>query len=241
MDPLELPVPLLIAKQVSKTYRMGSTSVIALQRVSVAVASGEFLAIAGSSGSGKTTLLNLLGGLDRPTEGEIIIDSIPLRLLDADQLAAFRCKKIGFIFQTFNLIPTLTALENVEYPLLLLGLPARDRRQHATEALERVGLGKHLRHKPAQLSGGQRQRVAIARAIVKRPKLILADEPTANLDKATGSEILDLMQKLNRDEKVTFVFSTHDPMILQRATRIFHVVPEAEQAAPQGRSLGLAA
>jgi putative ABC transport system ATP-binding protein len=228
MDPLELTVPLLVAKKVSKTYRMGSTPVVALQRVSLAVAPGEFLAIAGSSGSGKTTLLNLLGGLDLPSEGEIIVDSIPLRLLDPDQLAAFRCKKIGFIFQTFNLIPTLTALENVEYPLLLLGLPARDRRDHARRALEKVGLGKHLRHKPGQLSGGQRQRVAIARAVVKRPRVILADEPTANLDKATGGEILELMQQLNRDEKVTFVFSTHDPMILQRANRVFHVVPEGE-------------
>lgn len=224
--------PLMVARDVSKTYMMGRVEVPALRRVSLAVASGEFLAIAGSSGSGKTTLLNLLGGIDRPSSGEIIIDTIPIRLLDSDQLAAFRCKKIGFVFQTFNLIPTLSAMENVEYPLLLLGLGTFERRKLAADALTKVGLGKHLHHTPGEMSGGQRQRVAIARAIVKKPKVILADEPTANLDKKTAGEILDLMQNLNRHEKTTFVFSTHDPMILQRASRVFHVAQEDTAPTP---------
>jgi putative ABC transport system ATP-binding protein len=236
-----MPVPILVAREVSKTYQLGQTEVTALRKVSLGVAAGEFLAIAGSSGSGKTTLLNLLGGIDQPTSGEIVIDSIPIRLLDADQLAVFRCQKIGFIFQTFNLIPTLTALENVEYPLVLLGLASGERRKLAMQALEHVGLGKHFKHKPAELSGGQRQRVAIARAIVKKPKVILADEPTANLDKKTANEILDLMQALNRTHKTTFVFSTHDPMILQRATRVFYVAQESERQAQQAASFAAAA
>jgi putative ABC transport system ATP-binding protein len=223
------PTPLIAINSVSKQYRLGQAEVHALEKVSLKVDKGEFMALAGSSGSGKTTLLNLIGAIDIPTHGEILIEGIPLQSLTSDELARFRRKKIGYIFQTFNLIPTLTARENVEYPLVLLGVSAAERKVRALQHLKRVGLEDRADRRPNQLSGGQRQRVAIARAMVKNPTLVLADEPTANLDKKTAVEILDLMQKLNQEEGTTFVFSTHDPLILSRATRVFWLGQEEKQ------------
>lgn len=216
-------IPIVRLQGVCKNYRAGGQAVAAIAQVSFTISRGEFFALAGPSGSGKTTLLNLIGGIDVADEGDVWVDGQSLAGLDPLRLAKFRSRKIGFVFQTFNLIPTLTAIENVEYPLLLLGDGGKKRRMMAAQALERVGLHHQMRRKPSELSGGQRQRVAIARAMVKNPRLILADEPTANLDRATASEILDLMEKLNREHFVTFIFSTHDSAILARAQRVWHV------------------
>jgi putative ABC transport system ATP-binding protein len=215
--------PLLVAKEVVKNYQLGETIVRALRGVSLSVDSQEFLALAGTSGSGKTTLLNLFGCLDVPTLGKVLFQGTDIQSLSEQSRDHLRAVKIGFIFQTFNLLPVLTALENVEYPLMILNQSRKERRERAREALVRVGLEKVLNQRPAQMSGGQRQRVAIARAIVKNPSVILADEPTANLDKRTATEVLDLMQGLNSQEKVTFVFSSHDPLVLGRASRVFHL------------------
>ena len=207
---------------VSKTYRLGKVSVTALGGVSLVVQAGEFLAVAGPSGSGKTTLLNLIGCLDTPTSGEITIDGEAIGRLTAGRRADLRARKLGFVFQTFNLIPVLTAWENVEYPLLL----QRGRRDVAARvrgALEQVGLADRARHRPPELSGGQQQRVAIARALVTEPALVLADEPTANLDSRTGHEIVELMRWLNRERGTTFVFSTHDPRIVAAADRVLEI------------------
>jgi putative ABC transport system ATP-binding protein len=207
---------------VSKTYRLGKVSVTALGGVSLVVQAGEFLAVAGPSGSGKTTLLNLIGCLDTPTSGEITIDGEAIGRLTAGRRADLRARKLGFVFQTFNLIPVLTAWENVEYPLLL----QRGRRDVAARvrgALEQVGLADRARHRPPELSGGQQQRVAIARALVTEPALVLADEPTANLDSRTGHEIVELMRRLNRERRTTFVFSTHDPRIVAAADRVLEI------------------
>ena len=207
---------------VSKTYRLGALSVTALAGVSLRVASGEFLALAGPSGSGKTTLLNLIGCLDTPTAGEIAIDGEPVTSWSAGRRADLRASKLGFVFQTFNLIPVLTAWENVEYPLLIRGR-RRDVAARVSGALEQVGLADRARHRPAELSGGQQQRVAIARALVGEPSLVLADEPTANLDSATGHEIVELMRRINRERGTTFVFSTHDPRIMKAADRVLEM------------------
>jgi putative ABC transport system ATP-binding protein len=209
-------------KDVSKTYRLGSQIVTALDEVSLAIHGGEFMAVAGPSGSGKTTLLNLIGCLDVPTSGEIAIDGEPITRLTAGRRADLRARKLGFIFQTFNLIPVLTAWENVEYPLLI-HRRGGDVAGRVRRALEQVGLGERARHRPSELSGGQQQRVAIARALVSEPSLVLADEPTANLDSATGREIIDLMRRLNRERSTTFVFSTHDPRIMSAADRVVEI------------------
>ena len=209
-------------KDVSKTYRLGSQTVTALAEVSLTVGAGEFMAVAGPSGSGKTTLLNLIGCLDVPTSGEIAIDGEPITRLTAGRRADLRARKLGFIFQTFNLIPVLTAWENVEYPLLIHRRRG-DTASRVHQALEQVGLGERARHRPSELSGGQQQRVAIARALVGEPSLVLADEPTANLDSATGREIVDLMRRLNRERGTTFVFSTHDPRIMSAADRVVEI------------------
>jgi len=216
-------------KDLTKTYRLGTQTVTALAEVSLTVHGGEFMAVAGPSGSGKTTLLNLIGCLDTPTSGEIAIDGEPVARLSATRRADLRARKLGFIFQTFNLIPVLTAWENVEYPLLIHRrggeIGPRVRR-----ALEQVGLGERARHRPPELSGGQQQRVAIARALVTEPALVLADEPTANLDSATGREIVDLMRRLNRERGTTFVFSTHDPRIMAAADRVVQISDGRVQA-----------
>ncbi len=215
---------LVVVNQLHKEFILGSQNVQALRGVSLSYESGELLAISGSSGSGKTTLLNLIGCLDYPTSGSIYFEGENVSQLDRKRLTQFRALKIGFIFQTFNLIPTLTAYENIEYPLLLLRLGFNERSKLVNEALEQVGLRKFSEHRPAQLSGGQRQRVAIARAIVKKPRLILADEPTANLDVKTANEILDVMVRLNQNSQVGFIFTSHDQLVLKRASREIHLV-----------------
>jgi len=211
--------PLVKIQHVWKQYRLGKVTVDALRGVSLAVEHGEFLAIVGPSGSGKTTVLNMIGCLDTPTSGTIMLDGTEVKGLRPSQLAEMRSHKIGFIFQTFNLIPVLTAFENVEYPLLIQGLPAAHRRAATAQALEQVGLAAVARHRPGELSGGQQQRVAIARALVAGPSLVLADEPTANLDSHTAQEIVELMLSLNRTAGVTCIFSTHDARIMQYASR----------------------
>jgi len=214
----------VVVKDVSKTYRLGKVTVTALRGVSLTVEPGEFLAIAGPSGSGKTTLLNLIGCLDTPTEGEIEIDGEPIGRLSSGRRADLRARKIGFIFQTFNLIPVLTAYENVEYPLLLQARAAgANGRGRVGAVLAKVGLADRARHRPTELSGGQQQRVAVARALVTNPTLVLADEPTANLDSKTGQEIIELMHGLNRERGTTFVFSTHDPRIMRAADRVLEI------------------
>ena len=204
----------------SKVYREGEVEVRALREVSLGIERGEFMAIAGPSGSGKSTLLNLMGGLDRPSSGSVALAGRSIGAMSGNELSDFRRDRVGFIFQSFNLIPVLTAIENVEYVMLLQGVEASERRRRANEILAEVGLEGLEGRRPLQLSGGQQQRVAVARAIVSRPDIILADEPTANLDSAAGSALLDLMRGLNRSRGTTFVFSSHDHMIMDRARRL---------------------
>jgi len=211
----------------TKDYRLGRTTVPALRGVSLAVERGEFITVAGPSGSGKSTLLNLIGCLDRPTTGRILIGDEDVATLGDDLLSDLRAEKIGFIFQTFNLIPVLSALENVEFPLLVRQDAVRGTRANARErarrALEEVGLAEFAHHRPDELSGGQRQRVAVARALVTDPVIVLADEPTANLDSATGDAIISLMLDLNRRDGTTFIFSTHDARVMAHAHRVVHL------------------
>ncbi|MEH0020377.1 MAG: ABC transporter ATP-binding protein [Desulfobacter sp.] len=210
-------------KDVAKTYRQGNLDVHALAGVSLSIARGEFAALAGPSGSGKTTLLNLIGGLDTPTRGQIILDSREITGLSQSKLATLRLNKIGFVFQAYNIIPVLSARENVEYVMLMQGVSARERSDRARAILDDVGLeGMHDR-RPAELSGGQQQRVAVARAIVSRPSIVLADEPTANLDSKTGQGLLEMMSQMNQARGVTFIFSTHDQMVMDYARRIIHL------------------
>ncbi len=226
----------------SKRYRQDSIAVDALSGIDLQVEEGEFLSLVGPSGSGKTTLLNLIGGLDRPTAGRIWIGDQEIGRLSRGALSRLRLRRIGFIFQEYNLIPVLSALENVEYVMLLQGVPGRERRQRALAMLEEVGLAGLAQRRPPQLSGGQQQRVAVARAIVSRPAIVLADEPTANLDSASGAALLDLMRGLNERHGVTFLFSTHDPMVMARARRIIklhdgHIVAdEMAQVFDDGRT-----
>ena len=205
---------------VIRTYMSGEVPVNALRGVSVDIDGGEFVSIAGPSGSGKTTLLNLIGCLDKPDGGEISIDGMKTAVMTSDELAYFRREKLGFVFQTFNLIPVLTAFENVSFALSLLGLSDEEVRDRTQSILDEVGLSGMENRPPLKLSGGQQQRVAIARALVKRPRLVLADEPTANLDSETGKAILVLMEEMNRRYGTTFVFSTHDKMVMEHAHRL---------------------
>ena len=207
-------------EDLGKDYRLGATTICALRGISCRFNSGEFSAIAGPSGSGKTTLLNLLGCLDKPDRGRLTIEGRDVTAEPLNRLTAYRRHRLGFIFQTFNLIPVLSAYENVEYPLLLNGATNGERRERVPEMLEAVGLLDRAGHRPSELSGGQRQRVAIARALVSRPAVVLADEPTANLDSHTGADIIQLMRRLSQHSDTTFIFSTHDPRILTRADRI---------------------
>jgi len=210
---------------VRKDYPLGKVSVQALRGVDLAIEEGEFSAIAGPSGSGKTTLLNLVGCVDVPTEGAVVVDGESTERLDDAALTRLRLYKLGFIFQSFNLIPVLNVSQNVEFPLLLQkGLTASERDLRVADIVDKVGLSGQALQRPNELSGGQRQRVAIARALVTRPRIVLADEPTANLDSGTGALILDLMRDLNAAEKTTFVFSTHDPDVMARAQRVIHLV-----------------
>jgi putative ABC transport system ATP-binding protein len=206
-------------ENVKKIYRMGDNEVRALDGVSLVVEEGEFLMVMGPSGSGKTTLLHLMGCLDKPTEGEIYIASTPVSKLNDSQLAKIRNKMVGFVFQQFNLLPRLTALENVELPMIYAGVPKSARRKKAKELLELVGLGDRLHHRPTQLSGGQMQRVAIARALANDPMVLLADEPTGNLDSKSGEEILKIFSELN-ERGQTIIIVTHDPEVAKHAGRI---------------------
>lgn len=211
------------AVNVHKVYPLGDTEMIALAGVSFDINSGAFISLSGTSGSGKTTLLNLLGGLDLATSGEIFIEDRKLNDLSDTELSHFRSRHLGFIFQTFNLLPVLSAVENVEYPLFKQGHPSALRKQMAMDALKKVGLEKFAANRPQQLSGGQRQRVAIARAFVHQPRLIIADEPTANLDKKTAGGILDLLKDLNQTLGVTIAIATHDPDVISRTDYSLHL------------------
>jgi putative ABC transport system ATP-binding protein len=208
---------------VSKEYAFGKQQLQALKNVSLSVLKGEFLAIAGPSGSGKSTLLNLIGCIDSPTSGSVYIEDQKTSDRTPDQLANLRAHKIGFIFQTFNLLPVLSAFENVEYPLLRFKLDKKKRRERVSKYLKLVGVHKYAKHRPNQLSGGQRQRVAIARALITRPSIVLADEPTANLDHKTGGDILELMRCINLEQGTTFIFSTHDPRVMEMAGRLVRI------------------
>lgn len=213
------------AENLFKEYALGKQRVQALKGVDLLVGDGEFLAIAGPSGSGKSTLLNLIGLIDTPSSGALEVNSQDVTGQSPDQLASLRSHTIGFVFQTFNLLPVLSAQENVEYPLLLhKELSKQQRRERVAHYLELVGLAKYVQHRPNELSGGQRQRVAIARALATHPKIVLADEPTANLDHKTGEEILVLMKKINRESNVSFIFSTHDPKVMALADRVVHMI-----------------
>ena len=211
------------AVQLTRTFDMGETQIEALRGVSLQVTAGEFVALVGPSGSGKSTFLNLVGGLDRPTSGELWVNGVELSASKEKALTEHRRRRVGFVFQSFNLLPRLTALENVAVPLIFSGVSERDRLGRARELLLQVGLGQRLEHRPTQLSGGEQQRVAIARALVGQPAIILADEPTGNVDSATGAEIMALLQRLNRAQGVTLLLVTHDSEAAGFASRVVHL------------------
>lgn len=208
---------------VVRTYLMGKTRVQALRGLDLEIAQGEFVAIMGPSGSGKSTLMHLVGGLDLPDEGKVLLGDLNIAEQNGNRLAELRGKRIGFVFQTFNLIPTLSALENVELPMIFQGIPRKERRKRAQKLLEQVGLGERLHHKPMELSGGEQQRVAIARALVNDPEILLADEPTGNLDSESGGEIMQLLKELNEERGMTVIVVTHDPEIARYAHRVVYI------------------
>ncbi|MEY4070158.1 MAG: Bacitracin export ATP-binding protein BceA [Candidatus Eisenbacteria bacterium] len=210
-------------RDVRKVYRRDAEEVVVLDGLTLTIPDGAFVALMGPSGSGKTTLLNLIGGVDQPTSGDLVVGDTNIARLGGDALARWRAASIGYIFQLYNLMPVLTAVENVELPLLLVPMSAAERRRRAETALQLVGLGDRLRHYPRQLSGGQEQRVAIARALVSDPKVLLADEPTGDLDRKSAEEVLKLLERLNREFGKTIVMVTHDPHAAERATRQYHL------------------
>jgi putative ABC transport system ATP-binding protein len=208
---------------VTKSYRRDRIEIPVLRDISIDVPTGEFLALMGPSGSGKTTLLNLIAGIDRPNAGKVVVNGTDIALLGESELARWRARHVGFIFQFYNLLPVLTAFENVELPLLLTGLSRKEKREHVEAALNLVGLGDRVHHYPKQLSGGQEQRVAIARAIVTDPTILVADEPTGDLDKVSAGEIMDLLDRLNKEFKKTIVMVTHDPRAAEKAHKAMHL------------------
>jgi len=210
-------------ENVRKVYKMGAVEVEALKGVTLEIYAGEYISIMGPSGSGKTTLFNMIGALDKPTSGRVYIDEVDVAQLDAYELAWLRCRKIGYIFQTFNLIPVMSALENVMLPMIFAGMTSDDAREKAAALLDRVGLGDRLLHKPYELSGGQQQRVAVARAMANDPAIILADEPTGNLDLKTGTEIIELLREMNKESGVTIISATHDHKMLSVSDRVVWV------------------
>lgn len=210
-------------EEVSKVYQDGKVAVSALRGIDLELQKGEFVAVAGPSGSGKTTLLNIIGGLDKPTTGNVFLEEKPLGAMSRGELSRLRLHRIGFIFQSYNLVPVLTAYENAEFVLLLQKRPGEERRKRVVNLLEEVGLSGLENRFPREMSGGQQQRVAIARSIASEPALVLADEPTANVDSQTAAELLDLMEKLNQENEVTFLFSTHDPAVMERARRLIRL------------------
>lgn len=212
--------PVVELRGVHKTYQLGAHVVPALRGVDLQVFAGEMLALTGPSGSGKSTILNLAGLIDAPDEGQVLLSGQPVDVHDETRAALLRRDALGFVFQSFNLVPVMTVAENVDYPLFLAGVPAAERRERVAEALHSVGLQEHARHRPDALSGGQRQRVAIARALVKRPRLVIADEPTASLDSKTADQVLDLMRERGHAEGAAFVIATHDARLTRRCDRI---------------------
>ena len=213
----------VVLKGISRTYRLDAVDVPALIDINLVILPNRFTVISGPSGSGKTTLLNLIGCIDRPDQGTIMVGGKAVQSMTDDALSDFRSRQLGFVFQNFNLLPVLTAFENVEYPLVLAGMPPARRRARVERLLEAVGLADRSRNRPGQLSGGQRQRVAIARALARKPQLVLADEPTANLDSKTGAEIIELMRSMQQRHHVSFIFSSHDPKVLEAADDAVHI------------------
>lgn len=216
--------PVIQVKKLFKLYQVGDTIVRALDGVDLQIYKGEFCAIVGTSGSGKSTLLNMLAGLEKPTRGEVIIEDAHLEQMNENQLVKLRRERVGFIFQSFNLLPTMNALENVALPLNFRGVSKKHRLQQAARVLELVGLKKHMKHKPSQMSGGQQQRIGVARALVVNPAIIFADEPTGNLDSNTSAEVMALMQRVVREHKKTLVMVTHDNHLAGFADRVFHII-----------------
>ena len=213
----------VVLRKISKTYRLDAVDVPALVDIDLVILPDRFTVISGPSGSGKTTLLNLIGCMDRPDGGTLMVGGLPVQTLSDDDLTDFRARELGFIFQNFNLLAVLTAYENVEYPLVLAGVAPAKRRERVEMLLQAVGLTDRAQNRPGQMSGGQRQRVAIARALARQPQLVLADEPTANLDSKTGTEIIDLMRAMQQQHRVSFIFSSHDPKVLEAADDAIHI------------------
>jgi putative ABC transport system ATP-binding protein len=224
---------LIRLRQVTRVYKEGTLEVLALRGVNLDVAEGEFTALAGPSGSGKTTLLNIIGVLDHATSGRVEVAGQDIGSLEKGAAADFRLANVGFIFQAYNLVPVLSAYENAEFTLLLRGVPASERRARVEPLLERVGLGDMMDRRPHELSGGQQQRIAVVRALATQPAIVLADEPTANLDSDTSAGLLDLMQELNEELKTTFLFSSHDPVVIERARRVVRLLDGRVQSAQE--------